>query len=428
MFEEWNKDIKAALYERMSSPLYSSFIASWLVCNWKILYVTFVLDNKDLPSALDGKILYKLNKLQYIEKYLLVDINKLLFYPLLSALAFVTILPAISILVFALFELFKKWRKGIRLYFLGETPIPGSRLVELTNQFEEERKEWSIIFSEKDNWEQTKNSYIGSITAKDKLLDEKQKEIDLLISQKVPRDIRDKFLRIFYGRWTNTWQDEGQEKSESEEFEIKYNGNEILYILYRHKNEVYQYAQEAFRIINIRFTDSQLSFEKMRPNGSQKFEVIFKFDTNSFPISLQGKENNTITVNYEKQSINYRNYQSLANLIIGKWRVKSQIDIKQRTSLNNTDITFILEIKEGNKWYEDNVYKFNIDMVEYDGINLKFRKIDITNNSKMHFNVLTKDMINNTKFFEYKGKEYYSSGEIFDIEYNQIRQDLSSSS
>ena len=41
MFEDIYNAIKATLYERVSSPFISSFILSWCVFNYKILFILF---------------------------------------------------------------------------------------------------------------------------------------------------------------------------------------------------------------------------------------------------------------------------------------------------------------------------------------------------------------------------------------------------
>jgi hypothetical protein len=62
MLDDLRKSVNSTLYERASSPLYGTFILSWLICNWRIIYLTIFVRAEDLKG---------LTKLGYIEKYLI---------------------------------------------------------------------------------------------------------------------------------------------------------------------------------------------------------------------------------------------------------------------------------------------------------------------------------------------------------------------
>ena len=56
MINELKKSINAALYERAVSPLYGTFLITWSLWNWKIIYLTFFVSENKL----------EINKIDYI--------------------------------------------------------------------------------------------------------------------------------------------------------------------------------------------------------------------------------------------------------------------------------------------------------------------------------------------------------------------------
>ena len=99
MITEIKKSVSAVLYERLSSPFYGAFLASWLVWNWKIIYLSiFVSEAKIEP-----------NKLDYILKNY-SDSNILIIYPLISTALLITLFPFITNGAFFLHIKFNKWK------------------------------------------------------------------------------------------------------------------------------------------------------------------------------------------------------------------------------------------------------------------------------------------------------------------------------
>ena len=56
MISDFRKSINSILYERVSSPLFGTFVISWLIWNWKITYLTLFVSESNLDK----------NKLEYI--------------------------------------------------------------------------------------------------------------------------------------------------------------------------------------------------------------------------------------------------------------------------------------------------------------------------------------------------------------------------
>jgi hypothetical protein len=84
MFDTLNKIFGSVFKERTSSPFYGTFILSWCVCNWRIIYLTLFVDEE-----LTG------NKINIIERYYL-SISNLIFWPLASTAVLIWGVPYIA--------------------------------------------------------------------------------------------------------------------------------------------------------------------------------------------------------------------------------------------------------------------------------------------------------------------------------------------
>src|SRR6185312_11869575 len=85
--EDLKKSINAVLYERISSPLYGTFVLSWVASNWKAIFITIFISSKELPT----------NKLDYIIEQFYPcwfwSLLKLLIIPILSTFIFIVWMP-----------------------------------------------------------------------------------------------------------------------------------------------------------------------------------------------------------------------------------------------------------------------------------------------------------------------------------------------
>lgn len=99
MFTEIRKSIGNILNERIYSPFYGAFIVSWLIWNWKIIYLTLFISEKTIKGS----------KISFIETNY-CDINVLITYPLLSTLFIILIMPFITNGAYWMSLLFSKWK------------------------------------------------------------------------------------------------------------------------------------------------------------------------------------------------------------------------------------------------------------------------------------------------------------------------------
>lgn len=80
--QDIKKSISHILYERTTSPFYGTLFLSWIIWNWKILYVTLFVSEDKISS----------NKIDYIVANY-SDIHHLVTYPLISTVVLLTLTP-----------------------------------------------------------------------------------------------------------------------------------------------------------------------------------------------------------------------------------------------------------------------------------------------------------------------------------------------
>lgn len=119
MISEIRRSIGHILYERTTSPFFGSLIASWIVINWKIFYVTFILSE----TALRG-----LNKIDYIVLNCSNPCN-LYLWPLISSFVLITIVPLISNGAFWITHKYRQWRINQKNKIEGNTLVTQEQYV-----------------------------------------------------------------------------------------------------------------------------------------------------------------------------------------------------------------------------------------------------------------------------------------------------------
>ena len=99
MITELRNSINSILYQRVTSPLFGTFCVTWLVWNWKIVYTTFFIDEDKIDK----------NKIDYIVENF-NDTAILIWYPILSTVILLTLIPFASNGAYWLSLKFEKWK------------------------------------------------------------------------------------------------------------------------------------------------------------------------------------------------------------------------------------------------------------------------------------------------------------------------------
>lgn len=87
MIPEIRKSVNATLYERTTSPLYGALIISWCIWNWRIIYLTLFVDKEQI---------YPFHKIDYI-LFNYWEAKYLIWYPLMSTIVLLTVMPLFAI-------------------------------------------------------------------------------------------------------------------------------------------------------------------------------------------------------------------------------------------------------------------------------------------------------------------------------------------
>ncbi len=139
MIGEFRKSINAILYQRVASPLYGTFILSWLIWNWQPLYITLFVSESKLEA----------NKLSYIVSNY-NNVWNLIWWPLVSTLVILTLGQLIANGAFWLDEEFKNWRVKKRDDIQKNKMITVEESIELRTTIRNQNEEFQKFLSDKE--------------------------------------------------------------------------------------------------------------------------------------------------------------------------------------------------------------------------------------------------------------------------------------
>lgn len=146
MITELRKSINSILYQRVTSPLFGTFCVTWLVWNWKIVYTTFFIDEDKIDK----------NKIDYIVENF-NDTAFLIWYPILSTVILLTLIPFVSNGAYWLSLKFEKWRVDNKNEIEKKQLLTLEQSIQLRGQIiESERKFDSLLQNKNDEIKQLK--------------------------------------------------------------------------------------------------------------------------------------------------------------------------------------------------------------------------------------------------------------------------------
>lgn len=140
MIDELKKSLSAILYERTTSPFYGTLLISWLLWNWKIVYLTLFISENKINT---DKINYITNNFN--------DIYCLLIYPLISTVVLLTVIPFISNGAYWLSLKFNKWKKDQKNVVEMKQLLTLEQSMELREQISEQEKRFEGLLENKNH-------------------------------------------------------------------------------------------------------------------------------------------------------------------------------------------------------------------------------------------------------------------------------------
>jgi len=116
MIEDVSKTIKAILYDRISSPLFGTFLLSWCGWNWRLIFL-FLTDSSTKVAAKFQYVdtaLYPSNSVTFVYGFLL---------PATTTAFFLYIYPRIARVVYGHWREEQNRLKNLQIEKDGETPL-----------------------------------------------------------------------------------------------------------------------------------------------------------------------------------------------------------------------------------------------------------------------------------------------------------------
>ncbi len=168
MFDELNNSIKANLYERATSPLFGTFVISWVLWNYKAIFVLM----SSMPI---------IEKFDYIETFLYSNIWSCIsitfVYPLASALLFIFIYPYPALFVYKFWHEKQKKQKEAKQLIEDETPLTIEESRNIRRELFRLETEYDKEVEKKENEINRMKNIIDELNEKIKLLTENSNDI-----------------------------------------------------------------------------------------------------------------------------------------------------------------------------------------------------------------------------------------------------------
>jgi hypothetical protein len=278
------KDLPHSMTERARSPFYGSFILSWLIWNWKIVFVVLFFKREDFNG---------LNIVDYIYfKY--INTRDTILVPVLIAFIYIYVLPLIDYIIIEYSEEMKRKKIDRKIEIARKHSVDGNLYYDLKLKFEQERKK--ILVADRESIE-SKSEVLRLENEIDKMeADLESTRIDAAELREANHDLqtrlnklvnRSDISKFFKGRWGVSYKTPRGNQSE----EIKIVNDEYRVIENNH-----QEARFKLKLADLDVNSGKFSFVKFPVNGSHR-SVVVELDIISND-RLEGIEDENTKVTY----------------------------------------------------------------------------------------------------------------------------------
>lgn len=133
MIDDLKKSFDQIIYERTTSPFYGSFIISWCLWNWKIIYLTFFVSQDKIDYIVTNFSAFK----------------NIFIFPLLSSIFIITLVPFITNGAYWLSLKFNKWRVDQKNLVDGKQLLSIEQSIELREQISKQEERFAKLVEDK---------------------------------------------------------------------------------------------------------------------------------------------------------------------------------------------------------------------------------------------------------------------------------------
>ncbi|MFI8605968.1 hypothetical protein ACIGCP_15995 [Cellulophaga baltica] len=138
MINDIKNSFSKILNERITSPFYGTLFISWLIWNWKVIYLTLFIDEKTIEK----------DKISYIIENF-SDLNYLITYPLVSTVILILIAPFASNGAYWISLRFNQWKINKRNEVQKKELLTLEQSINLREQIKSQEKRFEELLEDK---------------------------------------------------------------------------------------------------------------------------------------------------------------------------------------------------------------------------------------------------------------------------------------
>jgi hypothetical protein len=280
-------EIFSTIKERLTSPLFSSFLISWVIINWRIVIGLFWLNTEQLHAAQYKTYLDVVSSNINLQRNLLEPFGVALFYTFAY--------PFVRNWINGFMSWMDKWGDDWNLDIKKDGSIPTARYIQLKNNYEEATKQVRAVIEDESK----------SVNQID-ILQTELTNTKIALNQK-SRDLSESYKRYNNGLLNGTWQNKYQIRDsvtgvpkQGEETVVFDNGSYDLVADNNQRRAIaaitnFQYDPNTNRVFFIK----EFYPEYVRESRVPK-ELVCRLIISATMETMTGTESDNVTLTYKK--------------------------------------------------------------------------------------------------------------------------------